>query len=48
MSLVEVDGLKARWKVREMLDCKQEIELQVLLGKIKDVLTLEDVEGLTA
>ena len=40
--------MKARWKVREMLECRPEIELQVLGLNIKEELTLEDAEDLKA
>ena len=45
---MDVEALKARWKVREMFDCKQEVELQVLGWNIKEELTLEDAEDLKA
>ena len=42
------DDLKARWKVREMSECKKEIKLQVLELNIKELQTLVDLDGFNA
>ena len=47
-TLKDVHDLKARWKVREMSECKKEIKLQVLELNIKELQTLVDLDGFHA